>query len=375
MKFSALIVAAGQSSRMGSDIPKPYLDLAGKAILRHSIENFLSHPDIDEVQVVISSEHRECYENAVKGLELNKPVVGGDTRGLSVFNGLKALQSDYVLIHDAARPFLSHEVINRALQCLKDNEGQGCVPVLPVKDTLRSKAGDHPDRTELVRVQTPQGFPLKALVEAYGANDFNFTDDAGVFEANGGKVSHYEGDEDLFKITTTDDYKRAQAMSDGNKVYRTGQGFDVHKFAEDGNAVTIGGISIPHNKGLEGHSDADVVLHALVDAILGTIGAGDIGEHFPPSDAKWKDGSSSLFVEEAMRLLKDKNGEVVNADITVICEAPKLSDYKTKIKIKIAKLLSVDEGSVNIKATTTEGLGFTGRGEGIAAQAVVTVKI
>ncbi len=373
--ISAIIVAAGQSSRMGSEVPKPYLGLGDKTVLRYSVEAFLSHPLISEVQVIIHTDHENLYEKAIEGLSLNKPVVGGTSRGQSVLNGLKAISGEYVLIHDGARPFIFHEVISRAIQSMEQNPKAGCVPVLPVQDTLRSQVGRHPDRSELVRVQTPQGFSLKVLLEAYNANQSDFTDDAGVFESYGGDIVHYNGSERLFKITTTEDYERARAMSEGNRLFKTGQGFDVHKFADDGDAVILGGISIPHEKGLEGHSDADVVLHALTDAILGTIGAGDIGDHFPPSDDKWRGAQSSLFVGEALRLLKEKGGEAVNADITVICEAPKLMNYKAKMKTRIAELLSVGEECVNIKATTTEGLGFTGRGEGIAAQAIVTVKI
>ena len=374
-KFSAIIVAAGEGSRFGGETPKQYLPLRGQPVLRYSLECFLSYPDIDEVQVVIHPDHKDLYKSATEGLEISEPVMGGASRCESVLNGLRAVTGDCVLIHDAARPFLSHEIIDRCIACLNKHEGDGCVPVLPVQDTLRHISGDHPDRSNLVRVQTPQAFSTNKLIKAYEESNLDCTDDAGIYEKCGGKVHHYGGDEKLFKITTQEDYERAVLMMEENIAYRTGHGFDVHKFAQSGDAVILGGISVPHDKALEGHSDADVILHALTDAILGTIGAGDIGEHFPPSDDKWKGADSALFVIEACRQLEEKGGQLVNADITVICESPKLSSYKAKIKENIADLLSMDTEAINIKATTTEGLGFTGRGEGIAAQAIVTVKV
>ena len=372
MRISALIVAAGQSSRMGKGVPKPYLPLGGKAVLTHSVDAFLSHPDIDEVQVVISKAHDDLYEQALEGRTINSPIYGGASRSESVLNGLRALTSDYVLIHDTARPFITHEIVSRIIGEL--GEERGVVVACPVVDTLRLKDGNGDiDRDKVLRVQTPQAFHVKALIEAYEKVGTDFTDDASAFEAAGGEIICVEGTEALFKITTEADYIRAQHMT-SQHIIKTGLGFDVHKFAETGDHVMLGGIKVPHTHSLEGHSDADVVLHALTDAMLGTIGAGDIGEHFPPSDPQWKGAASSRFVEHACNLLAKEGGRISNVDVTVICEAPKLSDYKADMRAHIAGLLGIENAHVNIKATTTEGLGFTGRKEGIAAQVLVTVR-
>lgn len=371
MRISALIVAAGQSSRMGEGVPKPYLPLGGKTVLAHSVETFLSHPAIDEVQVVINAAHDDLYQNALEGYSINVPVYGGASRSESVLNGLRALTSDYVLIHDAARPFVTNEIIDRIIDKL--DEKRGIAVACPVVDTLRLKDGSGDiDRDNVMRVQTPQAFSVKALIEAYEKVGTGFTDDASAFEAAGGTIMCVEGAETLFKITTEADYKRAQQMTSQN-IVKTGLGFDVHKFADSGDHVMLGGVKVPHTNSLEGHSDADVVLHALTDAMLGTIGAGDIGEHFPPSDPQWKGAASSRFVEYAFNLLAKEGGRISNVDVTVICEAPKLSDYKADMCAHIGGLLGLENAHINIKATTTEGLGFTGRNEGVAAQVLVTV--
>ena len=364
----ALIVAAGSGSRAGGEAPKQYRTVGGKALLAYAIDH-LSHPGIDAVQVVIGEGQAEAYAEAVGARALPAPVIGGATRRESVAKGLAVLgDANIVLIHDAARPFLPCAVIDRLLDALTGHDG--AVPALPVVDTLTTRAGESVDRDALVRVQTPQAFRLDAIRAAHAAwTGGEPTDDAQVARAAGLDVVLVEGDPALEKLTYEADFARAEAS---RLSPRTGSGFDVHAFGP-GDHVWLGGIRIPHERGLKGHSDADVALHALTDALLGAIAAGDIGDHFPPSDPRWKGAPSSLFLDHARELVAAAGGRIVHADVTIVCEAPRIGPHRDAMRRLIADLLRLPEGRISVKATTTERLGFTGRGEGIAAQAVATV--
>ena len=364
----ALIVAAGSGSRAGGEVPKQYRRVAGKALLAHAIDH-LAHPRIDGTQVVIGPGQEAAYAEAVGGRALPAAVIGGATRRESVANGLAALgQADVVLIHDAARPFLPPTVIDRLLDALESHDG--AVPALPVVDTLTGLEGQPVDREALVRVQTPQAFRLAAIRAAHAAwTGGEPTDDAQVARAAGLDVALVDGDPALEKLTWEADFARAETA---RMTPRTGTGFDVHAFGP-GDHVWLGGIRIPHDRGLRGHSDADVALHALTDALLGAIAGGDIGDHFPPSDPRWKGAPSSLFLEHARDLVAAAGGRILHADLTIICEAPRVGPHRDAMRRLTAGLLRLPETRISVKATTTERLGFTGRGEGIAAQAVATV--
>lgn len=364
----ALVVAAGNGSRAGGEVPKQYRRVAGKALLAHAIDH-LAHSRIDAVQVVIGAGQDASYAEAVGERALPAPVIGGATRRESVVKGLAALgDADVVLIHDAARPFLPGAVIDRLLDALGSHDG--AIPVLPVVDTLTTRDGAQIDRDALVRVQTPQAFRLEAIRAAHEAwTGGEPTDDAQVARAAGLDVVPVGGDPALEKLTFEADFARAEAT---RLVPRTGSGFDVHAFGP-GDHVWLGGVRIEHERGLRGHSDADVALHALTDALLGAIAAGDIGDHFPPSDPKWKDAPSSLFLDHARDLVAAAGGRIVHADVTVICEAPRIGPHRDAMRQIIAGLLRLPISRLSVKATTTERLGFTGRGEGIAAQAIATV--
>ncbi len=364
----ALIVAAGSGSRAGGEQPKQYRRIAGKALLAHAIDG-LAHPRIQSVQVVIGAGQEASYAEAVGNRALPAPIIGGATRRESVANGLAALgDADIVLIHDAARPFLPATVVDRLLDALEGRDG--AVPALPVVDTLTTRAGAPVDRETLVRVQTPQAFRLSAIRAAHAAwTGGEPTDDAQMARAAGLDVVLVEGDPALDKLTYEADFARADAS---RLVPRTGTGFDVHAFGP-GDHVWLGGIRIPHDRGLRGHSDADVALHALTDALLGAIAAGDIGDHFPPTDPRWKGAPSSHFLEHARDLVSAAGGRVIHADVTIICEAPRIGPHRDAMRRLIADLLRLPETRISVKATTTERLGFTGRGEGIAAQAAATV--
>jgi len=381
---AAIIVAAGRGQRMESDIPKQYLALAGEPILRLTARALLNHPDISTVTAVINFDDLALYEAAVEGLELEPPVEGGARRQDSVRNGLESLAShppDKVLIHDGARPFLNAATIDHVLEAL--DEMPGAIAALPVNDTLkRGQEGcitKTVDRTSLWRAQTPQGFRYAEILAAHSkaADGVELTDDAAVAEQAGLPVALVMGTEDNFKITSTGDLARGERMMmemTGNREIRVGNGFDVHRF-EAGDGVILCGVKIPHNAKLAGHSDADVALHALTDAILGALGAGDIGHHFPPDDAKWKGASSDIFLNHAGKLVSERGGQILGLDLTVICEAPKLGPHRTAMIARTAEILRIDPARVSVKATTTEGLGFTGRGEGIAAQATATIAL
>jgi 2-C-methyl-D-erythritol 4-phosphate cytidylyltransferase/2-C-methyl-D-erythritol 2,4-cyclodiphosphate synthase len=380
---AALVVAAGSGSRTGGEVPKQYRRLAGRPLLAHALAA-LDHPRIDLVQVVIGDGQQDAYRAAVDALPLPlaAPVIGGATRQQSVRNGLDALGRagvGRVLIHDAARPFLPGAVVDRLLDAL--DAAPAAVPVLPVVDTLaRREGGAAPlgetvPRAALVRVQTPQAFRFADIVRAHEAwQGGEATDDAQVARAAGLEVATVAGDASLEKLTYAADFARAEARLAASAVPRTGFGFDVHAFGP-GDGVWLGGVLVPHDRGLIGHSDADVALHALTDALLGAIGAGDIGDHFPPSDPQWRGAPSSLFLEHARDLVGVAGGRIVHVDVTIVCEAPRIGPHRDAMRARIADLLRLPSASVSVKATTTERLGFTGRGEGMAAQAVATVLV
>ncbi|MGS1017738.1 bifunctional 2-C-methyl-D-erythritol 4-phosphate cytidylyltransferase/2-C-methyl-D-erythritol 2,4-cyclodiphosphate synthase [Allosphingosinicella humi] len=382
----ALVVAAGRGTRAGEGMPKQYRPLGGVPVLRRTVLAFLRHAAVDAVRVVIHADDRALYETAVGDLPLAPPVIGGASRCESVANGLAASPEavgGLILIHDAARPFVSSSVIDRCLQALTaDAEVAGVVPALAVADSVRRGGawlGEDVDRAGLLRIQTPQCFRHDALAKAFAQfasvdAHHDFTDDASVALAAGYRVMTVAGDEMNFKLTDAADFDRAEAMLAERLVSRTGLGFDVHAFAE-GEALWLAGVQIPHARGLRGHSDADVALHALTDALLGAIGEGDIGSHFPPSDPEWRGAASSLFVEHARSLVEARGGRIDHVDLSIICEQPKIGPHRDAMRQSVAALLRLPLSRVSIKATTTEQLGFTGRGEGIAAQAVATVRI
>ncbi|HQS97880.1 MAG: bifunctional 2-C-methyl-D-erythritol 4-phosphate cytidylyltransferase/2-C-methyl-D-erythritol 2,4-cyclodiphosphate synthase [Novosphingobium sp. 17-62-19] len=373
-QIAAIVVAAGKGLRTGGVLPKQFVIWRGKPLLRHSVEALLE-AGIDPVVVAIPDGWEAVAADALAGLSPVRFVVGGATRQESVRVALEALEADApakVLIHDAARPVLPRAVINGLLGAL--DGALGAVPVLPVVDSMvRGAEGAilHPvTREELYRVQTPQAFDYAAILAAHRAwaSAPEAGDDAQVAMAAGHDVLLIDGDEALRKVTFAADLEE-QAM--GGQV-RTGMGFDVHRLV-DGEELWLCGVKIPHDKGLSGHSDADVAIHALVDALLGAIAAGDIGDHFPPSDPQWKGASSDRFLAHAASLVRAAGFDISNVDVTVICEAPKIGPHKAVMRGALARILGIDLGAVSVKATTTERLGLTGRGEGIAAQAVATV--
>ena len=374
----ALVVAAGSGSRAGGELPKQYRPIAGKAVLAHAVDHLLA-AGIDDVRVVIAPGHEELYREAIGNRALPSPILGGAERQESVRNGLQAIASEgaaRVLIHDAARPFTPPAVVTRLIEALETREA--AVPVLPVVDTL-ARVGLTLDaavaRDGLVRVQTPQAFRLDSILAAHRAwSGPPASDDAQIARSAGIEVTTVEGDQALEKLTYEADFARAEQNMAAGLVSRTGMGFDVHAF-EPGDHVWLGGVRLAHDRGLKGHSDADVLLHAITDALLGAAGEGDIGVHFPPSDPQWRGAPSGLFVEHARALIDARGGRIDHVDATLICEAPRLGPHREVIRARIAALLRVPLGRISLKATTTERLGFTGRGEGIAAQAIVTVRI
>ncbi len=375
--FAAIVVAAGKGLRVGGDTPKQFRIWRGKPLLRHSVEALRS-AGADPLVVVIAADAQADAAEALSGVDGVQFVTGGATRQDSVRNGLEALADaapQRVLIHDAARPDLPCEVIARLLAALDNHPG--AVPVLPVVDSL-AVAGDSglmagkAERESLRRVQTPQAFRFADILAAHriwtGAT--NAGDDARVLTDSSGSVALVNGDERLRKITFAEDF----VDTDATPAFRIGQGYDVHRL-QVGEELWLCGVQIPHDRGLSGHSDADVALHAITDAVLGAIGAGDIGTHFPPSDTQWAGARSARFLEHAVNLARDAGYKIGNVDLTLICEAPKIGPHRTAMRSAVAQIMGTPESAVSIKATTTERLGFTGRGEGIAAQAIVLMTL
>jgi len=391
---AALIVAAGRSVRFGGELPKQFHDLDGRSVLWHSANAFLAHPAVDQVAVVINPHNRALYDAAVAGLDgLMPPPAGGESRQESVWCGLKAFAEteppSVVLIHDGARPLVDPPTIDRTLAAL--NAVPAAVAGVEVRDTLKRATpgpgdelptvGDTVDRTGLWRAQTPQGFRFQVILEAHWAaraagRAHVYTDDAAVAEAAGVPVSLVEGHEDNLKVTTPDDLERARHLLQIRHPpqFRVGKGFDVHRVGP-GSAMWICGVEVPAEGSLIGHSDADVGLHALTDAILGAIADGDIGQHFSDKDSRWKGASSDRFLAHARDLVFERGGRIVNVDVTLICERPKIGPHRPAMVQRMAEILDLPPAAVNVKATTTEKLGFTGRGEGIAAEAVACVQL
>ena len=377
--FHALIPASGTGQRLGGDTPKQYQTLHGKAILRHTLETFLSHPECRSCTLIINPDHQDLYNAATQGLNLRPPVHGGAERNISIYNALKGIldikPQGKILIHDAVRPFIRHEHISAVAQALDTHQAVSLAE--PISDTLRHDNGDIIDRAPLSALQTPQGFHFETIKTAHEkGKSLTVTDDTALVGAMGIPVHLIQGSKTNFKITTPEDMTIANALMNQNlnAQTRTGMGFDVHAF-ETGRPLILGGIQIPHDKGLAGHSDADVALHALTDALLGAIGEGDIGRHFPPSDDSFKNMDSSIFLTKTMAMLGRKNARITNIDLTIICEEPKITPHEPKMRRRIAEITKIDQARINIKATTTERLGFTGRGEGIAAQAIATIEM
>jgi 2-C-methyl-D-erythritol 4-phosphate cytidylyltransferase/2-C-methyl-D-erythritol 2,4-cyclodiphosphate synthase len=376
MTLTALIVAAGKGERLGAGVPKQYRMLGGKPVLRWAVEALARHPAVSETRVVVGEGQEDAATASLHGLDVGSLIAGGSERADSVRAGLAAIGGDAVLVHDAARPFCPPEVIDRLTARLEFYEG--AAPVLPVGDTLArigETLGEPVDRSSMVRVQTPQAFRLDALRQAYDRwGGPPPTDETTVLRAAGMKVAAVDGDAALEKLTTLADFDRAEQWLAGRLTPRTGMGFDVHAFSGEG-PVMLGGIEVAHSRGLAGHSDADVVLHAITDALLGAAGLGDIGEHFPPSDPRWKGAESSLFLEQAVELLRTSGAVIDHLDCTVIAEEPKIGPHRAAMRQRIADIAGLSLGQVSIKATTTEGLGFTGRREGIAAQAIASIRM
>jgi 2-C-methyl-D-erythritol 4-phosphate cytidylyltransferase/2-C-methyl-D-erythritol 2,4-cyclodiphosphate synthase len=382
---AAVIVAAGRGLRAGGNLPKQYRELAGEPVIRSSLSLFAWHGQIGAVQAVIHPDDRGSYEAAAKGLRLLPPVSGGASRQASVRAGLEALAArapDIVLIHDAARPFCSTELVSRAIVAC--GETGAAIPALEVTDTIkRVDAGGHVagtiDRAQLRAVQTPQAFKFAALLDVHrraakeGRDDF--TDDAALAEWAGIKVATFPGESGNVKLTTDEDFAKAEARRIANLAdLRLGNGFDVHAFG-DGDHVWLGGVKIPHDRGLTGHSDADVALHALVDAILGALADGDIGKHFSPNDPRWRGASSDQFLKFAVERVNKRGGKIAHLDLTIVCEEPRIGPHRDTIRKRIAEIAEMSIERVAVKATTSEQLGFTGRREGIVAMATATVRL
>jgi 2-C-methyl-D-erythritol 4-phosphate cytidylyltransferase/2-C-methyl-D-erythritol 2,4-cyclodiphosphate synthase len=383
MRITALIVAAGRGTRAGPGAPKQYRTLLGRAILTRAAEVLLAHSAITEVRAVIHPEDGEAYAAAVSGLRLAPPVWGGPTRQDSVRLALEALATDppdAVLIHDGARPLLSAALLDRVLAEVA--RGHAAIPALPVTDTLK-RALDQtaiagPSRDGLWRAQTPQAFPYAPLLAAHRAQaGGSATDDAAIAETAGLAVHLVQGEEENIKVTHANDLARAERLLLARLPdVRTGMGFDVHAFGDEpGRALMLCGIAVQHSRSLAGHSDADVGIHAAVDALLGAMGDGDIGRHFPPTDSRWRNADSAAFLRFAAERLAQRGGVLAHLDVTLICEAPKIAPHAATMQARVAEIMAIDPGRISVKATTTEKLGFTGRREGIAAQAIATIRL
>ncbi len=378
MEFAALIVAAGRGTRAGGAVPKQYQRLGAMSVLERTCRAFLHAPGCTRVQVVINPEDRVLYDQAVTGLSdprLAGPVSGGATRQDSVRAGLAALHdTEAALIHDAARPFVTSDLIGRVVEAI--GPGQAALPALPIVDALwrvaDGKISAPQDRQGLWRAQTPQGFLLSDILSAHQAVTGDAADDIAVAREAGLAARVVPGDGNNFKITTPEDFKRGERLLQHEIDIRTGNGFDVHGFVP-GNGVLICGVEIPFDKTLSGHSDADVGMHAITDAIFGALAEGDIGQWFPPSDPQWKGTASHIFLGKAVERAAERGFRITHTDLTLICELPKIGPHAAAMRAEIARILRIDEDRVSVKATTSEKLGFTGRGEGIAAQATATL--
>ncbi|WND02326.1 bifunctional 2-C-methyl-D-erythritol 4-phosphate cytidylyltransferase/2-C-methyl-D-erythritol 2,4-cyclodiphosphate synthase [Temperatibacter marinus] len=376
---SMIVVAAGKGARAGGRIPKQYQTIAGKTILRHTLDALIRSYPFTEIVCVINPEDNHLYEKSVEGLSLSPAVKGGNTRQESSFNGLKALTAkcDLVMIHDAARPFVSDNLIKELI----DSKASATIPGISVTDTVKRADPqmniiETVNREGLYSVQTPQAFDYHMLLKAHQSlTTASFTDDSMIMETIGEGVTIIEGDEANFKVTHPEDFKKAE-MTIMNRLadIRTGHGYDVHRF-EEGSSVILCGVEIPHTHRLKGHSDADVALHALTDAIFSSIAAGDIGCHFPPTDPQWQGAASSIFLEKACEMVKDKGGIISNIVVTLICERPKISLHQEAMRMKLSEITGLCKERISVQATTTEKLGFTGRNEGIAAEALATVRL
>jgi 2-C-methyl-D-erythritol 4-phosphate cytidylyltransferase/2-C-methyl-D-erythritol 2,4-cyclodiphosphate synthase len=383
---AAVVVAAGRGERAGGGVPKQYREIGGEPMIRATLAGLLDHPRIGAVQAVIHPGDEASYRNAVAGLKnMLEPVAGGATRQASVRAGLEALADrapDIVLIHDAARPFFTAALVERAIAA--GNSAGAAIPGIAVADTVKeidsaAAVTATLDRTRLRIVQTPQAFAFDLILDAHrraaAAGLDHFTDDAALAEWAGHRVSVFEGEAGNVKVTTNEDFARAEILHLAKlSDIRTGNGFDVHAFAP-GDHVMLGGIRIPHSHGLTGHSDADVALHALVDAILGALADGDIGSHFPPSDPQWKGAASDRFLAFACERVRARRGMIAHLDVTIVCEAPRVSPHRDAMRARIAEIAGVPITRVAVKATTSEQLGFTGRGEGMVAMATATVRL
>lgn len=385
-KVAAVIVAGGRGVRAGGEVPKQYRHIGRDPVIRSALAAFAGHPQIEAVQPVIHAEDEAAFQAATAGLTgLLTPVPGGASRQASVYAGLKALRGqgpDIVLIHDAARPFVSRALIERAIAA--GSEYGAAVPAIAVADTVkkvdaRGTITATIDRSELRIVQTPQAFSYNLIVDAHGraarSDRSDFTDDAALAEWAGHRVNVFPGDTANVKLTTNEDFARVEALRmAATGDVRTGNGFDVHAFA-DGDHIMLGGVRIAHTRGVTGHSDADVALHALVDAILGALAEGDIGQHFPPSDPQWKGAASEKFLAFACERVRARFGVIAHLDVTVVCEAPRVGPHRDAMRARIAAIAGISADRVGVKATTSEKLGFTGRGEGIVAMATATVRL
>ncbi len=393
METIAIVVAAGRGSRAGEGLPKQYRRLAGRTVLGRTLEAFASHPRVTRILCAIHPDDLELYDASVGELaaplraKLLDPVYGGATRQISVHRavaGLAEAGEAVCLVHDAARPFVKPSLIDRAIEA--GRRYGAALPGLPVTDTVKrieqsGAVAETLDRTPLRSVQTPQAFHLASLLEAHARASAEgrdaFTDDGQLMEWAGATVHLFDGDGGNVKLTNPPDFEEAERRLAGrgeNMITRVGTGFDVHTFTE-GDHIWLGGLKIPHSKGVLAHSDGDVVLHALTDALLGTIACGDIGTHFPPSDPQWKGASSDLFLEHAAKEVRERGGKIDHLDVTVLCERPRIGAHRDAMRERIAAIVGIPVENVSIKATTTEKMGFTGREEGLAAQAAASVRM
>lgn len=374
MQVAAIIVAAGRGTRAGGTLPKQWQELNGRSVVGHAIKRFQTHPKITQVILVMHADDIAAGLGADR--DVDRIVPGGETRKASVLAGLAACHdaTQAVLIHDGARPLVGHDLIDRVLTAL--GRHQGAAPAVPVTDTLwhgqDALVTGLQDRSGLFRAQTPQGFHLEPLRAAHLSCTEDATDDVAVARAAGLDVAIVAGDEDNIKITTPGDFGRAAKLMRGTMDIRCGNGYDVHRFGP-GDQVWLCGVCVPHNRSLQGHSDADVGMHAITDAIYGALGMGDIGQHFPPSDPQWKGAASHIFLEHATGLATENGFQISNIDCTLVCEFPKIGPHQVAMKTALAGIIGIDADRVSVKATTSERLGFTGREEGIAALATATL--